>query len=129
MSLARQRYSPRVSLHPDRKRTSITLQEWTDGDPAVDAHGQPSGTWGNLESDATAWAEVLPVSGRIAEYAHQLYAQATHRVMIDYRGDVTTRMRIKLGTSRYLYIGHVRDLEELGITLELLCVEGDPHGS
>jgi len=127
MSLARQRYSPRVSLHPDRKRTQVTLQEWTESD--VDGHGQPTGSWGNLDSDAAVWAEVLPVSGRIAEYAHQLYSQATHRVMIDYRSDVTTRMRLKLGTSRYLYIGHVRDLEELGITLELLCVEGDMHGS
>ncbi len=127
MTLKRTPYKPRISLRPERKATRITLQEWTESESSPDDYGQPVGSWDDLDSDPDAWAEVKPISGRIAEYARQLYAEATHRVMIDYRSGMTRDMRVKLG-SRYLYIGHIRDLDELGITLELLCREGDPHG-
>ena len=127
MTLKRTPYKPRVSLRPDRKNTQVTLEEWTEAGGSPDDYGQPTGSWGEV-TNPDVWAEVKPVSGRIAEYARQLYAEATHRVMIDYRSDVTRHGRVKLG-SRYLYIGHIRNLDEADITLELLCKEGDPYGS
>jgi SPP1 family predicted phage head-tail adaptor len=109
-----------------RMRTQITLQQWTE--TGTDAHGQPEGAWADLPNTPRIWAHVQPVTGRVAEYTRQLYELTTHRVTIDYRSDMTRHMRVKLG-SRYLYIGHILDLDELNITMELLCVEGDAYGS
>ena len=108
-----------------RKDRQVTIQEWTES--STSGRGHTQGTWGNLDTDPTVWAAVEPLSTNTAEYAHQLYAQATHRVLIDYRSDITRGMRLVYGT-RTLWIGHVKDVGEDQITLELLCSEGDPYG-
>jgi SPP1 family predicted phage head-tail adaptor len=106
-----------------KKDRQVTIQAFTQA--SQDGRGQPTGSWGNLATDPTVWASVEPLNVRTSEYAHQLYAQATHRVFIDYRSDVTKAMRLLYGT-RYLYVGHLINVGERNVTLELLCVEGDP---
>ena len=101
----------------------VTIQQFTTS--STDNRGQPSGSWGNLSSTSSVWASIEPLNVRTTEYAHQLYAQATHRIFIDYRDDVTRHMRLKYAT-RIFDIGHVINLHEANVTLELLCTEADP---
>lgn len=120
MSLKRKSYNPRVSLRPERKNALVTFQEYSE--TGTDGYGQPTGSWGNLSTDPTEWVNINPVSNQTAERAHQLYSEATHRVLLDYRSDIVRTMRFTYD-SRTFWIGYVRDLYERHITLELLVTE------
>lgn len=120
MTLKRQAYNPRVSLRPERKNALVTFQEYSE--TGTDAYGQPSGSWGDLDSDPTEWVNINPINNQTVERAHQLFSDATHRVLLDYRPDIVRTMRFKYD-SRMFWIGHVRDLYERRITLELLVTE------
>jgi len=85
----------------------------------ADARGQATGDWEDVD---TVWAAVQPLTGRWAEYARQLCEHATYRVLINYRADVTSGMRLSCG-QRVLYIETAIDQGENGHTLELLCTE------
>jgi len=111
-------------IAPWRKNRQVTLQVWTE--TGTSDRGHSDGSWGDLDTNATVWASVQPITTRTAEYAHQLYAQATHRVLIDYRTDVTRGMRVVYG-ERVLDIGHVTEVSDGRTTLELICSEGDPY--
>lgn len=123
--MAKQRYKRAEPLQAWRKNRQVTLQAWSE--TGTDSRGHSTGSWGNLAGNATVWASVQPLTTRTAEYAHQLYAQATHRVLIDYRSDIKRGMRVVYG-SRTLHIGHITELMDSRTVLELLCSEGDPYG-
>lgn len=120
-------HNPTVPLAPCEKTRQVTLQKYTA--TGTDANGHETGAWGNLASYPTVWARVRQLGSATAEYAHQLFAEATHRVLIDYRADLTagptgSRLRV-LDGSRVLYVGMVNDLGDCRVTLELLCAEGE----
>lgn len=101
-------------------RHRMALQEWTE--TGTDEYGHSTGNWGNITGQSYLWADIKPVGERFSEYAHQLYSLATHRIRVDYRSDITAAKRLKYG-DRIFWIGHIRDPDELGISLELLCSE------
>lgn len=103
-----------------RKDRRITLQQFAA--TGTDGRGQAVGEWEDLDTAAHVWASIEPLTVRTAEYARQLYSQATHRVFIDYRADVTTALRILYGT-RVFHIGAAINMHEANVTLELLCTE------
>jgi SPP1 family predicted phage head-tail adaptor len=103
-----------------RKDRQVTIQQFAQ--TGTDGRGQAQGEWEDLDTSATVWASIEPLTVRTAEYARQLYSQATHRVFIDYRSDVTASMRLVYG-SRVLAIGAVVNMHEANVTLELLCTE------
>ena len=53
------------------------------------------------ETVATLWASVEPVAARGAVVADSLAATVTHRVVIRYRADITTRHRFRHGARLY----------------------------
>jgi len=111
--------SPRTYAAPrgllDR---TVTLQQWS-ADSDDDA-GHPTGTW---ETAAAVYANVIPLSGRWAEYARQFCEQATYRVLINYRSDVTSRTwRVVVG-SMTLNVLRAVNVDQRNHTLELLCSE------
>jgi SPP1 family predicted phage head-tail adaptor len=124
--MARQKYKRTEPVAIWRKDRQFTLQEWTE--TGTSDRGHSEGSWGNLATDPTVWASIEPLNTTTAEYAHQLYAEATHRVLIDYRTDVTRGMRVVYG-SRTLDIGHVTEVGDARVTLELMCRESDPYGN
>ena len=81
--------------------------------------GQASKTWNDGE---TIWGSVQTLSGREAELAKRLYADATHQIEIRYREGITVENQIKFG-SRVFGIGAVSDPEQRKINLILLCSE------
>jgi SPP1 family predicted phage head-tail adaptor len=108
----------RKTLTPkEQLRHRVTIQEFVQS--GSDARGQVIGDWVDV---AEVWASVVPLAGRWAEYAHQLWESATVRVLIRYRADVTSASRLLFGT-RVLAIGVVTNQGEDNHTLELLCTE------
>ncbi|NLX57285.1 MAG: phage head closure protein [Planctomycetaceae bacterium] len=115
------RYMQPVPTAIWRKDRQVTIQRFNK--LGADVRGQPIGEWVGVMTP-TVWASVEPLNARTAEYARALYSEATHRVFIDYRADVTNACRLLYG-SRVLHIGAVINRNEANVTLELLCTEGD----
>ena len=98
-------------------RHVCTLQTYTS--TGTDGRGQPTGSWGDT---AEVRCRIKPLGGRNAEYANQLYAAATHEILMRYRSDVTRTNRLVLG-SRIFTIGSVQSVDELDRWLRLMVKE------
>lgn len=97
-------------------RHKITLQTPPTG---TGTRGERTGSWSDV---ATVRAQIEQLSGDEIEQAHQLVANATHRVTIRYTANITPEHRVKFG-SRYLYVGAVNDIENLNRLIVLTCRE------
>lgn len=97
-------------------RQRITFQR---GVKKPDGHKGHTVVWQDM---ITCWASVEPLSGREYFYSHQIKAEITHRVKIRYRGDITTKMRIK-HRDRILAIESILDKKERREELEIFCKE------
>ena len=100
-------------LSAGRLDRRVTIETPTDG---VDGSGAPSATWAAL---ATVWADVRPISGREFVAAGQTAAEATTRITIRWRADITTRHRIVHGATIYS-IEHVAEIGRRE-GLDLMC--------
>lgn len=88
-----------------------------------DAVGERVTTWTDV---ATVWANVTPTSTSERMLAAQARSLVTHRVTIRYGSEwsaIDGSWRVKFGT-RYMVIEGVRNLQEGGRWIELVCVEG-----
>lgn len=103
--------------HANELRHVGTLQSFTA--TGADAHGKPTGSWGTT---STVRAKIDPVSGRTAEFAHQLYDLATHIIWLRYRAGVTVDQRLVVGT-RTFHFGYVENLEEGSRWLRIMASE------
>jgi SPP1 family predicted phage head-tail adaptor len=80
--------------------------------------GQPAATaW---KSGGFKWAKVVPLRADESESARQIYAKATHRVVVRRMNGLTAKDRLRHG-DKVLEIGGVKDLGQDGT--ELLCGE------
>jgi SPP1 family predicted phage head-tail adaptor len=84
--------------------------------------GEPVETWAAITGGDDVWASIEPISGREFQVLQQIAAETTHKVILRYISGVTPKMRVLFG-SRTLDILAVRNLEERGRYLELLCRE------
>lgn len=71
-----------------RLRHRVTIQNFT---TTRDASGQPIRTWFDA---ATVWAEVAPISGRELVASGAVSAEATIRVWMRFRRDVSAASRL-----------------------------------
>lgn len=110
----------RVRIPTYRKNKFVSLERWEE--TGLDSRGQTAGDWTQFDQ---VWAHVRPLTTRTAEFAHNLYAEATDRLLIDWRSDVRVGDRVTF-EGRKLYIGHAANLDEENVTLELLCSEERP---
>lgn len=105
-----------------RLRHRVTVQQRAS---TRDAHGEPAQTWTDLYADV--WAAVEPLSARELMAAGVVQGEVTHRVLLRYRSGITTKNRILFG-ERVFDVRGVRNLDERGHELELLCTEGESNG-
>jgi SPP1 family predicted phage head-tail adaptor len=84
-----------------------------------DGMGSGAESWATI-AGGSVWAEILPLRGVEAIQAGQLEAKLSHKVRIRYLAGVTAKHRILFG-SRVFKIHEVRNLEERGVMLELMC--------
>lgn len=106
-------------MRAGRLRQRVTIQEPTE---TQDSYGEPVATWSDL---ATVWAAIDPLSGRETFGGEQYQARLTHRVTMRYRSDlqVSAKMRIKHGASRYLQVQTVSEPGGNHREWRLLCSE------
>lgn len=90
-----------------------------------DTYGEPAQTWSTLYADQPA--SVQPLSGRELINAQAIQSDVTHRVRMRYVSGVEVKHRILFG-SRVLDIRAVRNVDERGAELEMLCTEGASAG-
>lgn len=102
-------------------RHRVTIQHKVSG---KDEDGLPVEEWRPL---AEIWAAVEPLQGREFWQAKAVQSEATVRVRIWYRPDITTAMRVQYG-NRILDIETMIDPEERHVELHLLCKEVVPGG-
>jgi SPP1 family predicted phage head-tail adaptor len=76
----------------------ITIQEQN---RTPDGGGGFSVVWQSIAANPSVYASVVPLSGGEVLSMRQLENTVTHRVMIRYRSDITTAMRILNGTEVY----------------------------
>lgn len=98
-------------------RHQITIQQNT---RSSDGSGGYSYTWSTF---ATIWGSVSPPNARQRFFADRLEHNITHVVVIRYMSGITSDMRIS-HDGRYLQIHGIRNPDERGISLELMCEEG-----
>lgn len=85
-----------------------------------DGFGGVVETWTTI---ATAWARVEPLSGREFWEARKMNSDISMKITMRASGiNISPRMRIALN-GRHVYIEVVREIEERGIELILLCRE------
>jgi SPP1 family predicted phage head-tail adaptor len=85
----------------------------------TDALGGQTTTWSTA---ATVWAMFRNLTGRESLQAGALQSSMTHRAVLRHRTDVTTRMRVRMGTTT-CDITSVRDPNGRREALELDLVE------
>jgi SPP1 family predicted phage head-tail adaptor len=86
----------------------------------VDTFGQRSNTWTKA---LDTWASIRPLSGHELLSAQAINAETTHEVVIRYREDVTSAMRV-VYQGRYFNVQSVLDADMKHRKLTLLCSEG-----
>ena len=84
-----------------------------------DAVGGTVETWSQL---AQVWARVEPMSVRESYQRHVMNAQASWKVTIRHRSDVTAKMRVRWG-ARMFEIKGITNADERRFMLALSCEE------
>jgi len=107
-----------VAINPGRLKTSVVIQHKSAGRDTKGARTAES--WTTL---ATVWAEVIPFAGREAWNAKQVDAELTHRVVMRYRSDVSSRHRLKVGSVYLNIVGPPKNVGGANVILELDCIE------
>ena len=82
-------------MRAGRLDTRITIEQPSE---SQDAYGEVDQTWSTL---ATVWAEVYPMSGSESFKGQQVFAEDVLVFRIRHRSDVTRKMRIDHGGTKY----------------------------
>lgn len=88
---------------------------------ARDAHGQRAEGWTDI---ATVWAQVQPLRGREFFAAGAMQSEASIKVRMRYRDDVTGAMRVLWRGVAHAIVVEPIDVDGARHTLELLCSAG-----
>ena len=105
-------------IRAGRLRFAVTIQVTTD---STNSLGEPVESWATM-TGGSVQADIEPISGREFQAVQMIAAETTHKVTIRYLSGVTPKHRVLYG-SRVFDILAVRDVEERGRVMELLCRE------
>lgn len=116
-----------VMLRAGRLRHLITIEALNDGQENPLPSGALDQYWEAVAALTSIHASVTPLAGRELFAAQEYHSEVTHSVRIRAgsaaRSAITAKNRILFGT-RYFTIHWVRNIEERGIEIEMLCSEG-----
>lgn len=103
--------------HASRLRHKLTLQIET---RSADDVGGYIRSWSDV---VELWAEINPVSGGEKLFGGQLQPEITHKILLRYRDDINSGMRLKF-ENRVFNIRYVINVAEKNEVLEILATEG-----
>lgn len=106
---------PVKNITPTMDKRVVIQTSSTSGD----GQGGITETWAD---GATVWASIEPLKGYEKFQAMQLETPCTHKVMMRYRDDVTTKIRLKFGT-RVFNVKEATNLFEQKTWMRLLVLE------
>jgi SPP1 family predicted phage head-tail adaptor len=86
---------------------------------STDGRGQSSGSW---STDGYIYGEIQTLGGRQAEYAHQVYDEATHIITTRYTSRIDKTNRLVYQSTTF-DIGHVENVNMDNVELRLYCSE------
>ncbi|MFZ5762837.1 MAG: phage head closure protein [Thermodesulfobacteriota bacterium] len=109
-------------MNAGRLRHRVTIQ--APGLAAASEYGDQATIWSDV---ATVWADIQPMSGRELFAAQAVQSEATVKITMRYRADLTTAMRLAHGSTIY-DIHHVPPVAGQGNELTLLCSTGRTRG-
>lgn len=101
---------------PAKMKHRLTLQSVS---RVTDSQGGYTEEW---DDEATLWASIAPLKGYERFQAHQMQTPVTHKIIIRYRSDVTTKHRFLYG-ERILQIKQCLNKDEANNFLEILALE------
>lgn len=107
-----------IGINPGRLKTAFTLQVRRAARDATG--GRAAESWADVE---TVWGELTPLAGWEGDRVKQVDAELTHRVVLRYRSDLTSRHRLKVGTTILNIKGPPRDVGNAHAILELDCIQ------
>lgn len=107
-------------MHGGMLREPVTIQE-----PGLGARDDVGGYTDSWDLVANLRAYVKPLSGAEQFYAQRLQANASVRVTIRYRSDLTEDMRILIRTIPY-QIRYIENMEFRNRWTTMLCERGEP---
>lgn len=87
--------------------------------PVSDGMGGYTGNWTEL---AMVWGRIEPVSVVSRDFGTRPQPEATHRILLRFRADITTDKRLRKG-GRVFSLRSVHDPDETGRYLICLAVE------
>jgi len=96
----------------------VTIEQITS--TTVDDHGEASHEWAEF---ASRWVKIEPIKGGENWRAAAVDPNAEYRVTMHYTAGVTSKMRLNLGSERYMYITHVVNPMEQDRATVLMCKE------
>lgn len=99
-----------------RLRHRVEVQSPSD---SVGSDGYVTTTW---STDTTRWASIEPLKGSERVDGDRVVGEVSHRVWMRTVSGLDSSKRLKFGT-RTFHIVSVRDIDERGITNEVLCKE------
>lgn len=108
-----------VEFEPGELRHRASIEGKPTTPAAVDTRGGSVAMW---TARFSRWVKIEALSGRKLELARQLVPTCTHVVTLRYSPLVTVRDRV-IYKGRKLYVGHLNDVEERRVRLELTCTE------
>lgn len=103
-------------MRAGRLRHRITIQQPT---TSTNAQGGKVKTWTDV---ATVWAGIEPVSASESEENFQLEHEVSVRIIIRYRSDITSDMRIKFENRYYKILGIINP-DERNRELQIIAIE------
>ena len=93
----------------------LVIQSFTTS--STDGRGQAAGSWTN---SGEVYGKIETLGGRQAEYAHQIYDEATHLITTRYTSKIDKTKRL-LFNSKVFNIGHAENVNEDNAQLKLYC--------
>lgn len=113
-------------MQTGKLRHRIVIESFT---AARDDHGGVTTATRTYSTLATVWGRVEPMKGRELLDGMQMEAQATHKVTVRQRSDITAHMQLKHtrnAVTRTFDILSVLDDDERGKTTTMICTEVVP---
>ena len=104
-------------MRSGRLRHRVTIEEATD---TRDGVGHPIPAWMTW---AIVWAEIVPLSGRELYAAQEVHNEITTRIWLRYREGLTTKMRLRHGSTIYNINAPINSGERNKV-IQLLCSQG-----
>jgi SPP1 family predicted phage head-tail adaptor len=104
-------------MNPGKLKKRITFLEQSS---LRNSYGEKENTWNEVD---TVWANVLTLTGRALFQANQVHAEVTSKVIIRYRKDIKSNMRIRYGDRILEIIAPPINMNEANRFLEISCKE------